>query len=438
MRKGIFRKELVIVLILVFVGASIIPLISATFTNDAARATSIQLVINDDGCGDPTDKKVDVPAYVPDSGITPTLTINFTITGLHNSESTDFYGDDPWEDWKNISIFGDILYPVNATSLYHVGTKGDWNCYVLPTKPFGVISLKIDWPGNGSANNSIQIVNGSFVTPFVDSFPWGKDFNLTVTVQDMDGEALKYADVCLIWEEDDYEFNHTSGDNTFGNGWNGEYTFRITKEDQGEFSPKNITIAVNDASSGLSGYAKIPMTLPYPLLFINGSHCGKINTEYSFSLDAITYPEIDQFYCLWDWGDGSQSDWLGPYSSGETINASHGWNKPDTYTIRAKIKDAYGLESNWSEPFTSYITSKMILIGLVQNAMNMCEECIVLNMSFALIVKLKPIDLKMYSSVQVLILNDELQGVIGSRFIAVLVYGLFLSEESFTIYYHPK
>lgn len=171
---------------------------------------------------------------------------------------------------------------------------------------------------------------------------------------------------------------------------------------------------------------------------ITGPHLGKINTEYMFTLGEITNPEGDQFYCLWDWGDGNTSGWLGPYTSGQTITAIHTWSEPSTYNVRLKVKDAYGAESDWSEPFTIYITSKILLIGFVQSAMNLGEECIVLNMSIALIIKLKPIDLKMYSSVQVLILNNELQGIIGSRFIAVLVYGLVLSEESFPIYYDPK
>jgi hypothetical protein len=105
-------------------------------------------------------------------------------------------------------------------------------------------------------------VNGSFVTPRVDSFPWGQDFNLTITAQDIDAEALKYADVYLIWEENDLQFNHTSGENLPGNGKNGEYTFWITKEDQGASYPKNITIAVYDASSELSGYTNVTMEKP--------------------------------------------------------------------------------------------------------------------------------------------------------------------------------
>jgi len=88
---------------------------------------------------------------------------------------------------------------------------------------------------------------------------------------------------------------------------------------------------------------------------IQGPHYGKTNTTYTFSLGAITDPEGDQLYCLWDWGDGNTSGWLGPLNSGETVNASHAWKEPGTYAIRVKLKDSYGAESDWSAPFSIVI-----------------------------------------------------------------------------------
>ena len=81
---------------------------------------------------------------------------------------------------------------------------------------------------------------------------------------------------------------------------------------------------------------------------ITGPHYGKTNTSYTFFLGPITE---DHFYSLWDWGDGSSSEWLGPYISGVAVNASHAWSEPGTYTIKVKLKDTNGTESNWSAPF---------------------------------------------------------------------------------------
>lgn len=272
-KNPLISKRLAEGIILLFVTTSIIPSLPANISNDVAIFTPVQLIINNDGSGNPTDKNVNVPAYTPDSGITPTLTINFTIVGSNSSENTAYYGDDSWEDWKNITVYGDILYPVDYTTLYHVGTMGDWNCCVTPTQPGGVIALRIDWPGNGSAIDYIQIVNGTFINPSVDSFSWGLDFKIIVTIRDMDMAPIKNAKVYLIWEEDDYEFNETEGNNKVGNGLNGEYWFWIQREDQGDLPPKNITFAAQ-WYAGFWGYTKVMMERPNnpPLVFVDDDY----------------------------------------------------------------------------------------------------------------------------------------------------------------------
>lgn len=243
---------------ILFTGLSLHPAVSVSFSRNASIDEFVDLIINDDGSGDPTDKKVDIPPYIPDSGITPTLTINFTILGVNDSETTRYFGDDPGEDWEYISINGDILFPVNETTLYHVGSQGDWICLVTPTKPGGVIIPNIEWIYYGSDWETIDIINGSFVDPAPDIFPWSLDCNITVTVRDMDQEALKYACVYLLWEENNIQFNKTEGDNTAGNGRNGEYTFWIHKTDQRGDQRRNITIAVQDQpGSIICGYEKI-------------------------------------------------------------------------------------------------------------------------------------------------------------------------------------
>ncbi|KYK24543.1 hypothetical protein AYK25_06205 [Thermoplasmatales archaeon SM1-50] len=83
---------------------------------------------------------------------------------------------------------------------------------------------------------------------------------------------------------------------------------------------------------------------------INGPETGVINVEYRFYAEAITDPDGDPLYCLWDWGDGNISEWLGPYPSGQDISESYTWINTGVYEICAKLKDSYGTESNWSDP----------------------------------------------------------------------------------------
>ena len=80
-----------------------------------------------------------------------------------------------------------------------------------------------------------------------------------------------------------------------------------------------------------------------------GKTNGKINVEYTYT-SSSTDPEGNQVYYLWDWGDGNNSGWLGPYNSGVTTDATYKWTIKDSYAIKVKTKDTFGAESPWSDP----------------------------------------------------------------------------------------
>ena len=80
-----------------------------------------------------------------------------------------------------------------------------------------------------------------------------------------------------------------------------------------------------------------------------GTESGVADETYTYWTSTIDYNE-DQVYYLWDWGDGTFSEWIGPYDSGETASASHSWDKKGDYNIRVKAKDVYDFESKWSDP----------------------------------------------------------------------------------------
>jgi hypothetical protein len=80
---------------------------------------------------------------------------------------------------------------------------------------------------------------------------------------------------------------------------------------------------------------------------INGTIQGKPRVEYNFTV-VTTDPDGDNVYYYIDWGDETNSGWIGPFPSGEEIAQSHAWSKKGTYTIRCKAKDVSGAESDWS------------------------------------------------------------------------------------------
>jgi hypothetical protein len=81
-----------------------------------------------------------------------------------------------------------------------------------------------------------------------------------------------------------------------------------------------------------------------------GPTMGVVGEDYIFCFDLPNDAECEPYFVLWDWGDGTFTDWLGPYSAGETVCASHVWTEPGTYEIRVKIKDFCG-NQYWSDPW---------------------------------------------------------------------------------------
>lgn len=80
---------------------------------------------------------------------------------------------------------------------------------------------------------------------------------------------------------------------------------------------------------------------------IIGEINGAINKEYTYTIIS-NEPENDEVSYFVDWGDNSNSGWTIYLQSGEECNVSHIWNSYGNYQIRAKAKDSFGVESDWS------------------------------------------------------------------------------------------
>ncbi len=86
-----------------------------------------------------------------------------------------------------------------------------------------------------------------------------------------------------------------------------------------------------------------------------GKTVGEVGKYYTYSTQT-TDPNDDDVYYFFDWGDGTDSGWLGPYASGETVSATHRWYNKGTYNVMVKAKDESGIESGWSEPLSVLIS----------------------------------------------------------------------------------
>jgi hypothetical protein len=79
-----------------------------------------------------------------------------------------------------------------------------------------------------------------------------------------------------------------------------------------------------------------------------GPEEGDIDKELTYST-STTDPLDKQLYYKWDWGDGIQTNWTGPFESGERTSASHSWSEEGIYCVKVKAKNSDDLEADWSD-----------------------------------------------------------------------------------------
>lgn len=92
---------------------------------------------------------------------------------------------------------------------------------------------------------------------------------------------------------------------------------------------------------------------------------GTVGFEYVFCIDIPQDPLSDYFFVLFDWGDNSDSIWLGPFCSGENVCSSHAWNESGDYEILVKIQNESGIIIWESDPFTIHIGAPILQIEIL-------------------------------------------------------------------------
>lgn len=195
-------------------------------------------------------------------------------------------------------------------------SQGQNNPPLTPSTPSG--------PTSGTTGTSYTY-STSTTDPDGDNVKYGWDWNADGTVDQWDDNGGSYYSSGLT----------VSMSHTFTTA--ATYNVQVKAEDvlgaQSPFSQTlTVVITTNTAPSTPT---------------VTGPPKGKPGTAYTFSATS-TDPEGDQIYYWFDWGDGTNSGWIGPYMSGMTANTAHTWTTKATYTVQVKVKDSPGgLESGW-------------------------------------------------------------------------------------------
>jgi hypothetical protein len=94
---------------------------------------------------------------------------------------------------------------------------------------------------------------------------------------------------------------------------------------------------------------------PIKPIIVSGPAEGKSGKEYTYAA-STTDSQGDQIYYLWDWGDDTDSGWVGPYVSGVECEESKTWSSRGDYLIKVKAKDDEGIHYQSACQKTNHIS----------------------------------------------------------------------------------
>jgi len=189
------------------------------------------------------------------------------------------------------------------------------------------------------------------------------------------GEEIVDDSTCVYWKEavgdwESVEMNHIGND---------IYEAVIYPAENGSLI--NYYIKANDESGRIEYHPFIGEADPHSFIVEitstnnppdkpdtpTGPESGEAGISYTYSTSTHDSNGDEVFY-KWDWGDGSYSNWLGPFESDEMVIANHTWDEKGTYSIKVKAKDINDEESEWSDPLeVSMPKSKGNLLSIFNN-----------------------------------------------------------------------
>ena len=270
-------------------------------------------------------------------------------------------------------IYGDpdfCTIRITAGSDYGLPSPGQFILTELPSGNYNIdsffdITYQIEFegcPGSiiegymGTTTGTTRLQQGTEVTntpPNTPSKPSGPTSGIvgvsyfyTTSAIDPDGDDIRYG---WDWDGDgivdEYSNLMNSGNvDSRSHSWSstGTYNVKVKAKDEhnalsGFSSPLAVTI-----TSGVNQPPNKPSTP-------SGPTSGKTGTQYGYSSNTIDSDGDDVFY-MFDWGDGTNSGWLGPYISGDTVNAFKTWTAQGSYSVKVKAMDSNLEEGPWSDP----------------------------------------------------------------------------------------
>lgn len=152
---------------------------------------------------------------------------------------------------------------------------------------------------------------------------------------------------------------------------------------------------------------------------INGTTDGIVNMAYDYSFSTTDPDNNDVDYFI-DWGDGSNSSWIGPFESGKQATISHQWDRAGIFPVKVKARDPYYEESPWSSILYVKIApfNRAMVFGVITEK-NETEHYFTFNAKLLFILPSKSY---LYRSGEtIMVSKDSKTGFVGERF----AFGIF-------------
>lgn len=219
-----------------------------------------------------------------------------------------------WKTWENLDI-STIEDPDFCFKTYGIINDPP----SIPTKPMG--------PSAGSPGALLRFES---------------------TILDPDGDTMSVLfdwgdDTPLLWIDD---VNNGTVEQYHQWNDNGTYHITVMAKDMyhtSSWSDPLVIVIGNNA--------------PYKPMTPSGPASGIPEKAYVFTTSAID-PDGHRLYYLFNWDDGSEMEWMGPFDSGQEVSTIHVWGEKGTYSVKVKVIDdpnsdgdlTDGIESVWSDP----------------------------------------------------------------------------------------
>ncbi len=200
-----------------------------------------------------------------------------------------------------------------------------------------------DGDGDGIGDIPHDITGGSNQDLYPLMNPWGENLPVADFIYNVEESSVMF-DGASSYDRDGEIISY---DWDFGDGRTGEG--EIVYHQYCEEGAYDVTLTVTD-DDGLTGNitkcVDVVLANTPPTIEFYGPFRGIPGVEYEYVF-IIKDPDGDENYLYIDWGDGTYSDWSGPYGSGNTTKINHSWGAKGTYMIKANLKDNCG-ESYWA------------------------------------------------------------------------------------------